>query len=67
MYKLGRFSPFLYATQTLRVSRGIALFFSRTFGTRWVWGVQSHSTAASTPGKDPIPSVQEAGCAPGPV
>ena len=29
----GTFSPFLYATQALRVSRGIALLFSRTFGT----------------------------------
>jgi len=24
--------------QALRVSRGIALLFSRTFGTRWGWG-----------------------------
>jgi hypothetical protein len=38
-YQVGRFSPFLYATQTLRMSRGIALLFSRTFGTRWEWGV----------------------------
>jgi len=28
---LGRFSPFLYATQALRVSRRIALIFSKTF------------------------------------
>ena len=48
------------------MSRRIALFFSRTFGTSGVWG-QPHSPAASTPGKDPVPIVQEAGWAPGPV
>ena len=37
-FYVGRFSFFLYATQALRVSRGIALLFSRTFGTRRVWG-----------------------------
>ena len=26
-----------------------------------------HAPAASTPGKDPVPIVQEAGCAPGPI
>jgi len=30
-------------------------------------GVQSHAPAASTSGKDPVPIVQEAGWAPGPV
>jgi len=30
-------------------------------------GGQPHAPAASTPGKDPVPIVQEAGCAPGPV
>jgi len=30
-------------------------------------GGQPHALAASTPGKDPVPIVQEAGCAPGPV
>ena len=30
-------------------------------------GGQSHAPAASTPGKDPEPIVQEAGWAPGPV
>jgi len=30
-------------------------------------GGQPHSPAASTPGKDPLPVVQEAGWAPGPV
>ena len=64
---LGRFSPFLYATQALRVSRGIALLFSRTFGTRCGWGCQPHAPAASTPRKDLVPIVQEAGWAPGPV
>jgi len=49
------------------VSRGIAVHFSRTFGTRWGWAGQPHDRAASTPGKDPVPIVQEAGWAPGPV
>jgi len=30
-------------------------------------GGQPHAPAASTPGKDPVQIVQEAGCAPGPV
>ena len=46
--------------------RGIALLFSRTFGTRGGGG-QPHTTAASTPRKDPVPIVQEARWAPGPV
>jgi len=56
--KLGRFSP-----QTLRASRGIALLFSKTFGNRKGWG-QPHAPTASTPGKDPVPILQEAGWAP---
>ena len=43
--------------QSLRVSRGIALLFSRTFSTRWGEG-QPHAPAAFTPGKDPAPIVQ---------
>jgi len=31
------------------------------------WGCQPHAPAASTPGKDLVPIVQEAGWAPGPV
>jgi len=31
------------------------------------WGCELHTPAASTPGKDPVPIVQEAGWAPGPV
>ena len=34
-------------------------------GTRW--GGQPYAPAASTPGKKPVPIVQEAGWAPGPV
>ena len=30
-------------------------------------GGQPHAPAASTPGKDPVPILQEAGCAPEPV
>jgi len=64
---VGRFSPFLQATKTHRVSRGIALLFSRTFGTRWGWGVSLTSQPPLPPGKDPVPVVQEAGWGPGPV
>jgi len=48
------------------VSRGIALLF---LGPRDEMGVggQAHAPAASTPGKDPVPIVQDAGWAPGPV
>ena len=49
------------------MSRGIALLFSRTFGTRRGWGIQPQAPAASTTGKDPVPIVQEAGWAPGSV
>ena len=49
------------------MSRGIALLFSGTFGSGSGWDVQPHASAASTPGKDPVPIVQEAGWAPGPV
>ena len=52
--------------QALSVSRGITLLFSRTFGTKWGGG-KLHSSAASTPGKDPVPILQEAGWAPGTV
>ena len=48
------------------MSRGIAVLYSRIFGTRWGGG-QPHAPAASTPGKDPVPIVQEAGWALGPV
>ena len=30
-------------------------------------GGQPHASAASTPGKDPVPNLQEAGWTPGPV
>jgi len=48
------------------VSRGIALLF---LGARHSIGVggQPHASAASIPGKNPVPIVQEAGWAPGPV
>ena len=37
--KVGRFSPVLYATKALRVSRGIALLFLGPRHSRWGWGV----------------------------
>ena len=57
---VGRFSPFLQATQALRVSRGIVPFFSRTVDTIWGGG-QPHAPVASTPGKGPVPIVQRLG------
>jgi len=49
-----------------RVDRGIALLFHDR-GTRRRWGVSSTPRPLFTPGKDPVPIVQEAGWAPGPV
>jgi len=49
-----------------RGSRGIALLF-HDHGTRRGWGVSVTPRLLFTPGKDPVPIVQEAGWAPGPV
>ena len=49
-----------------RGSRGIALLFL-DHGTRRWWGASVTSRPLFTPGKDPVPIVQEAGWAPGPV
>jgi len=49
-----------------RVGRGIALPFN-DHGTRRGWVVSSMSRPHFTPGKDPVPILQEAGWAPGPV
>ena len=49
-----------------RGSRGIALPFIDQ-GTRKGWGVSVTPRPLFTPGKDPVPIVQEAGWAPGPV
>jgi hypothetical protein len=43
--------------------RGIALFLSVDLGTLDGVGGQRHASAAFTPGKDPVPIVQEAGWA----
>jgi len=51
---------------THRGSRGIALL-SLDHGTRRGWGVSVTPRPLFTPGKDPVPIVQEAGWAPGPV
>jgi len=65
---VGRFPPFLYAMKALRVSRGIALLFLGPWHSRLgLGGGQPHALAASTPGKEPVPIVQEAGLSPGPV
>ena len=49
-----------------RVGRGIALLF-HDHGTRREWVVSSTPRSNFTPGKDPVPIVQEAGWATGPV
>jgi len=49
-----------------RGSRGIALLFLNR-GTRVGWGVSLTPRPHFTPGKDPVPIVQRAGWAPGPV
>ena len=49
-----------------RGSRGITLPFL-DHGTRWRWGVSVMYRPLFTPGKDPVPIVQEAGSPPGPV
>ena len=47
-------------------SRGLTLLFLE-HGTRREWGVSVTSRSLFTPGKDPVPTVQEAEWAPGPV
>ena len=49
-----------------RVGRGIALLFHDR-GTRRRWVVSSTPRPHITPGKDPVPILQEAGWAPGPI
>ena len=49
-----------------RVGRGIALLFHDR-GTRRGWVVSGTPRPHFTPGKDPVPILQEAGWAPGPV
>ena len=49
-----------------RVGRGIALLFHDRSTRRW-WVVSSTPWPHFTPGKDPVPILQEAGCVPGSV
>ena len=49
-----------------RVGRGIALLFHDRGTRRW-WVVSSAPRPHFTPGKDPVPFLQEAGWTPGPV
>jgi len=51
---------------TQRLGRGIALLFHARGTRRW-WVVSSTPRPHFTPGKDPVPILQEAGWAPGPV
>jgi len=48
-------------------SRGILVLPFHDHGTRTGWGVSVTPQLLFTPGKDPIPIVQEVGWAPGPV
>jgi len=50
-----------------RVGRGIALLVHDDRGTRRGWVVSSTPRPHVTPGKDPVPILQEAGWVPGPV
>ena len=52
------------ATKDQRWIRGIAVYFN--LGGRW-GGWSTSRPGRFTPGKDPVPIVQEAGWAPGPV
>jgi hypothetical protein len=61
MYKY--VSHFLQATKALRESRGIAVLCLLDLGTRRGLGVSVTPRPLSTPGKDPVPIVQEAGWA----
>jgi hypothetical protein len=54
------------AVRPIRGSRGIALLF-HDHGTRRGWGVSVTLQPLFIPGKDPVPIVQEAGWAPGPI
>ena len=56
----------LQAYVAQRVGRGIALLFLDRGTRRW-WVVSSTPRPHFTPGKDPVPILQEAGWAPGPV
>jgi len=49
-----------------RVGRGIALLFHDRGTRRW-WVVSSMPRPHFTPGKDPVPILQEVGWVPGPV
>ena len=56
----------MIALQAQKVGRGIALLFHDR-GARRGWVVSSTPRPHFTPGKDPVPIVQEAGWDPGPV
>jgi hypothetical protein len=62
MVKWSRYRPGV----AQKVGRGIALLFHDR-GTRRGWVVSSTPRPHFTPGKDPVPILQEAGWAPGPV
>ena len=55
-----------FRRQRVKLSRGIAVLFLGPLYSRWGGG-QSHAPTASTPGKDSVPIVLEAGWTPGPV
>jgi hypothetical protein len=63
---IGKLYHFLQSTKARRKSRYMALLFLDLF-TRRDWGASTTPRLLSTPGKDPVPIVQEAGWAPGSV
>jgi hypothetical protein len=65
MFLNSKISPYNRPHKAQRVSSGIALLI-HDLGARRGWVVKSGS-GHFTPGKDLVPTVQEAGWAPGPV
>jgi hypothetical protein len=63
--RFGRFHPFYRPRRPLG-SVEVYLYSVLDLGTRRGWGVSVTPRPLSTPGKDPIPTVQEAVWAPGP-
>ena len=61
------FHPFYRPRRPLGCVEAQLYSFLGRSALRWGWGGQPHTPAASTPGKDPVPIVQEAGWASGPV
>jgi hypothetical protein len=66
LYYIISYHYFILYCIIFRESRGVALLFHDYGTSRW-WGVSVTSRPLFTPGKDPVPIVQDAGWAPCPV